>query len=51
MSDDDDDDEEAVRVATDSIYILKTALYKIEGIEAYMAPKPVTVGGNIATHA
>ena len=26
--------EEAVRVATDSIYIQKTALYKLEGIEA-----------------
>ena len=36
--------EEAVRVATDSIYIQKTALYKLEGIEAYMAPKACDCG-------
>ena len=30
--------EEAVRVATDSIYVKKTALHKLEGIEAYVAP-------------
>ncbi len=32
--------EEAVRVATDSIYVKKTALHnKLEGVEAYVAPK------------
>ena len=31
--------EEAVRVATDSIYVHKTALHKLEGIQAYVAPK------------
>ncbi|MEW8688128.1 MAG: hypothetical protein AB2556_20145 [Candidatus Thiodiazotropha sp.] len=31
--------DEAVRVATDSIYIQKTALHKLEGVEAYVAPK------------
>ena len=30
--------EEAVRVATDSIYVRKTALYKLDGIEAYVSP-------------
>lgn len=30
--------DEAVRVATDSIYLQKTALHKLEGVEAYMPP-------------
>ncbi|GFS12129.1 hypothetical protein ElyMa_006689500 [Elysia marginata] len=30
--------EEAVRVATDSIYLQKTALHKLKGVEAYGAP-------------
>ena len=30
--------EDAVRVATDSIYVQKTALHKLKGIEAYVAP-------------
>ena len=29
---------EAVRVATDSIYVKKTALHKLDGVEAYVAP-------------
>jgi len=36
--------EEVVRVATDSIYIQKTALHKLEGIEAYMNPKACDCG-------
>ena len=36
--------EEAVRVATDSIYIQKTALYKLEGIGAYIVPKACDCG-------
>ncbi|MEW8688959.1 MAG: hypothetical protein AB2556_24335, partial [Candidatus Thiodiazotropha sp.] len=31
--------DEAVRVATDSIYIQKTALHKLEGVGAYIAPR------------
>ncbi|MEW8689342.1 MAG: hypothetical protein AB2556_26260, partial [Candidatus Thiodiazotropha sp.] len=31
--------DEAVRVATDSIYIQKTALHKLEEVEAYVASK------------
>ncbi|MEW8689131.1 MAG: hypothetical protein AB2556_25195 [Candidatus Thiodiazotropha sp.] len=31
--------EEAVRVATDSLYIRKTVLHKLEGIESYVAPR------------
>ena len=30
---------EAVRVATDSIYVKKTALHKLDGVEAYIAPQ------------
>eukprot|EP00061_Rhincodon_typus_P018951 g48347.t1 len=30
---------EAVRVATDSIYVQKTALHKLQGIKAYVAPR------------
>ena len=30
--------EGAVRVATDSIYVKKTALHKLDGVEAYVAP-------------
>ncbi|MEW8688978.1 MAG: hypothetical protein AB2556_24430 [Candidatus Thiodiazotropha sp.] len=30
--------EEAVRFATDSLYIRKTALHKLEGIESYVVP-------------
>ena len=30
--------EEAVRVATDSIYLTKAALHKLNGVEAYVAP-------------
>ncbi|MEW8688735.1 MAG: hypothetical protein AB2556_23205 [Candidatus Thiodiazotropha sp.] len=30
--------EETVRVATDSLYIRKTALHKLEGVESYIAP-------------
>jgi len=37
--------EEAVRVATDSIYIQKTALYKLQDIDAYVAPKACDCGG------
>ena len=36
--------EEAVRVATDSIYIKKPALHKLEGVEAYVAPKACVCG-------
>jgi len=38
---------EAVRVATDSIYVKKTALHKLDGVEAYVAPVPCTCGGEI----
>ena len=31
--------EDAVRVATDSIYVRKSALHKLEGVKAYVAPK------------
>jgi len=34
--------EEAVRVATDSIYVQKTALHNLEGVEAYVAPSTNT---------
>ena len=30
--------EEGVRVATDSTYVQKTALYKLEDVEAYATP-------------
>lgn len=30
---------EAIRVDTDSIYIQKTGLYRLEGVEAYVAPR------------
>ena len=36
--------DEAVRVATDSIYVQKSALYKLEGVEAYVAPKRCDYG-------
>jgi len=35
---------EAVRVATDSIYLKKTALHKLDGISAFVAPRPCTCG-------
>ena len=31
--------EEVVRVATDSLYIQKSALHKLEGVKAYSPPK------------
>ncbi|MEW8688754.1 MAG: hypothetical protein AB2556_23300 [Candidatus Thiodiazotropha sp.] len=31
--------DEAVRVATDSLYIRKTALHRLDGIESYVAPR------------
>jgi len=31
--------EQAVRVATDSIYVLKSALCKLEGVETYVTPR------------
>jgi len=37
--------EEAVRVATDSVYIQKTALHKLEGVEAHMASNTCVCGG------
>jgi len=54
--------EEVTRVATDSIYIQKTALHKLQGVEAYVAPKTCVCGGewrvscitgqiNIASHS
>ena len=36
--------DEAVRVATDSIYVQKTALHKLEGVEAYVAPRKCSCG-------
>ena len=36
--------DEAVRVATDSIYVRKSALHKLKGVEAYMAPKRCDCG-------
>lgn len=38
------DSSEAVRVATDSIYIRKSALHKLKNIEAYVAPRPCNCG-------
>jgi hypothetical protein len=38
------DSEEAVRVATDSIDVKKTALHKLEGVKAYVAPKSCNCG-------
>lgn len=35
---------EAVRVATDSIYVQKTMMHKLEGIAAYVAPKACECG-------
>ena len=35
---------EAVRVATDSIYVKKTALHKLDGVEAYIAPPICSCG-------
>jgi len=37
--------EEVTRVATDSVYTKKTALPKLEGVEAYVAPKACVCGG------
>ena len=37
--------DEAVRVATDSIYVRKTAMAKLEGVQAYVAPKASGCGG------
>ena len=42
--------DEAVRVATDSIYVQKSALHKLESVKAYVAPKNVTVGGGGGGH-
>ena len=36
--------DEAVRVATDSIYVQKSALHKLEGVKAYVAPKRCDCG-------
>ncbi|MEW8652543.1 MAG: AAA family ATPase [Candidatus Thiodiazotropha sp.] len=36
--------EDAVRVATDSIYVRKSALHKLEGVKAYVAPKRCDCG-------
>ena len=37
--------DEAVRVATDSIYVKKIAMAKLEGVQAYVAPKTCECGG------
>jgi hypothetical protein len=39
--------EEAVRVATDSIYVQKTVLHKLEGVEAYVAPRLYDCGDSL----
>ena len=36
--------DEAVRVATDSLYVRKSALHKLEGVKAYVAPKRCDCG-------
>ena len=41
--------EEAVRVATDSIYIQKTALHKLKELEAYIAPTKCDCGEDMCT--
>ncbi|MEW8689347.1 MAG: hypothetical protein AB2556_26285, partial [Candidatus Thiodiazotropha sp.] len=41
--------EEAVRVATDSIYIQKTAPHKLEGVEAYVAPQEMQLRGTLSS--
>ena len=35
---------DAVRIATDSIYVRKSALHKLEGVKAYVAPKRCDCG-------
>jgi len=37
--------DEVTSVATDSIYIQKTSLHKLEGVEAYVSPKTCVCGG------
>ena len=37
--------DEAIRVATDSIYVKKIAMTKLEGVQAYVAPKTCGCGG------
>ena len=37
--------DEAVRVATDSIYVKKIVMAKLEGVQAYVAPKTCGCGG------
>ena len=39
--------EEAVRVATDSIYVQKTALYKLEDVDAYATPRLCHCGNEL----
>ena len=42
--------EDTVRVATDSIYVRKSALHKLEGVKAYVAPKRCDCGEVACDH-
>ncbi|MEW8688340.1 MAG: hypothetical protein AB2556_21215, partial [Candidatus Thiodiazotropha sp.] len=39
--------DEAVRVATDSLYIRKTALHRLHGVESYVAPRMCDCGATL----